>query len=151
MPDHVFGLSDGEFIAAYCQGKLTLEQTVLCIHYLANALDALLEENNKAKINDLKELIPEISEYFLNGLRISYFATFFFLIETQLLFDFQETLQQSKINPQDLLYRLAEDRTTKTITKRMIVIEIGKAKSDLGIGSKQLENGPLALLKLLGE
>lgn len=67
-PDYIFGLLDGEFIAAYCLGRLTLEQTVLCIHSLGNALDTLYEENNKGKLNDqfdLKEAIPEISRCFL--------------------------------------------------------------------------------------
>lgn len=73
-PDYVYGVLDGEFIAAYCDGRLTLEQTVFCIHCLGNALDTLHEENNKGKPNsdfDLKESIPEISKCFPLALKFT--------------------------------------------------------------------------------
>lgn len=72
------------------------------------------------------------------------------VLETQLLIDFQEVLQQAKVNPEDLLYNLLE-RKQISLPKRAFVVEIGNTKSDFGLGPKQLETGPLALLQLLGQ
>lgn len=37
-PDHIKGVSHGRFIAAYSSNILTLEQTVLCLHILAQQM-----------------------------------------------------------------------------------------------------------------
>lgn len=62
FPEVTFGVSDGAFIAAYCDGNLTLEQTIVCIHILGNALNDHFQ-NNKSKTLNLKETVPQIREW----------------------------------------------------------------------------------------
>lgn len=72
------------------------------------------------------------------------------VLGTQLLFDFQEVLQQAKVNAEDFLHNLLEAKQI-ALPKRAFVLEIGNTKSDFGLGTKQLETGPLSLLQLLGK
>lgn len=58
-PDYVRGVSHGRLIAAYCNNILTLEQTVLCLHFLAQGVQTYDDNLNNIALPDSSHLYVE--------------------------------------------------------------------------------------------
>lgn len=167
VPDSILGFTTGEFIAAYCDGTLTLEQTVLCIHYLGSELETLFEEE-KNKINNfnLRETMKKI-RMFIDELCNRKLLLTFNILGTQFLLDLQEVVPQPKLftkkyllrgvcTPETFLNSLDDTATIdahlKCVAENTLLLNVGdKNVSNHSITPTELTNGPTTLLKLIGE
>lgn len=172
VPDYVAGFSVGEVIAAYCDGALSLEQTVFCLHYLGDELQNACEENHLDKKGDgfvFMDAVADTSTYTHPVLK---FILTFTVLGSSLLFHLEELIPQPKrfsnrhlsslkvngyldlCTANYLLQALLETKPSSThLPTDTLLLEIGDTKTDHGsykFTSSELHQGLTPFLELLG-